>query len=156
MLTRSRPRILARFIKISSKSTSNLRVGILSGLTTKSDEDLCKKITTSVRIPNAMLLSSFDQDYMQNFLRRCVSRLCKRMSVLIRILMRKYKDLVKIFAGYLLVYSAVFAIRESLEGSFRIINLNDPVEFAGSFQDLFSILFRFLTRIIEWFSSKFY
>jgi hypothetical protein len=77
-----------------------------------------------------MLLSSFDHDHMQNFLRRCVSRPCKRISVLIRILMRKYKDLVKIFAGYFLVYSAVFAIRESLEGSFRIINLNDPVEFA--------------------------
>jgi hypothetical protein len=43
--------------------------------------------------------------------------------------MRKYKDLVKIFAGYCLVYSAVFATRESLEGSFRIINLNDSIEF---------------------------
>jgi hypothetical protein len=135
------------FIRFSSRSRSNLRIRILSGVIATLDEDRSRKITRSVRKRNWLILESFNQDLLQNFSRICVSRLCKTISILIRILIRKYKDLAKIFAGYCLVNSVVFISWESLEGSFRIINFKDPVKFDSGFYPEFV---QVLARIFFW------
>ncbi len=87
------------FIRFSSGSRSNLRIRILTGGITTSDEDLDKKITRSLKIWNWLILQGFTQDLVQIFSRTCFSKPCKTMSILIRILIRKCKDLTKIFTG---------------------------------------------------------
>ena len=150
-------------IRFSSGSKSNLRIRILWGFIATSNEDLSKKIIRSVRIRNWLIVPSFNQDPAQNFSRISVSKSCRTMSFLIRILIRKYKDLAKIFTGYCLVHSILFIPSENLEESFRIIKLKGLVKFdrgffprfvqvlaqiffwieiAGSYQDLLSSLSR--------------
>ena len=128
-------------------------------------------------VRNWLILPSFSQDPAQNFVRISVSRHCKIMPILIRILIGKCKDLAKIFAGYCLLYSALLISSENLEWSFRIMNLKDPdkfhweffsrfvqvlaqifswIEITGSYQDSVSILFTILTRLIERIWSRFY
>ena len=135
------------FIRFSSGSRWNLRVRILSGVIATSDKDLGKKITRSVRIRNWLILQSFNQDLVQNFSRICASKPSKTMSILIRTLIRKCKDLSKIFTGFCLVYSAMSISWDSLEGSFRIINLKDPVRFDSGFDPGFV---QVLARIFFW------
>jgi hypothetical protein len=117
------------------------------------------------------------QDPVQNFSRKNLSKPGKTMPIRIRILTEKYKDLVMLFEDYYLPYSVAFISWESLQGSFRIINLKDPakvdsesfsefvqvsvqtffwIENVGSYQDLLSILLVILTRIIERIRSRFY
>lgn len=92
------------------------------------------------------------------------------MSLLIRTLIRKHKDLVRIFVGDWLPYELRFISWKSFAGSFWVINIRSPDKFAWKFflkffyisiqifylteksksdKDSYSILFRIVTRKAE-------
>jgi len=161
------------FIRFSSGSRSNLHIRILSGMRATLFEDLGKKITRSERIRNCLVVQNFNQGLVQNFSQICVSNIWKINSILIR----KCKELAKIFTGCCLVSSVVSISWDSLEGSLRIINFKDPVRFDSGFylelvqalarivscidiarpyQNSLSILFRNVTKVIRRISSRFH
>ena len=119
--------------RMLSRSGSNLLIRILLWFIATSNENFNKKITRSIRILNWLIRWRFDQGPVQNFSRISVSNLWKIISLLIRILIRKHKDSVWIFAGEWLSYPALFISGKNLTRSFWIRNLMDPAKFDRTF-----------------------
>jgi len=77
------------FIRFSLGLRLHFRIRILSEVIATSETDLGKEIIRSFRIRNWLNLQSCNQNLVQNFLTKCISKYRKTMLILIRILIGK-------------------------------------------------------------------